>query len=92
MTLSKVEAAKELTELRQNLADFQYLADRERRYLTELETKIRGAIVTVPYLEQDVHDLAGLELVAAHLVGADSDTAPAGRKALRSNEVNGGNS
>ncbi len=57
---SKAEASKALAELRQNLADFQYLADRERRYLTELESKIEGAIVKVPYLEQDVHDLPGL--------------------------------
>jgi anion-transporting ArsA/GET3 family ATPase len=89
--LGKAEAAEELTELRQNLADFQYLADRERRYLSELESKIEGAIVRVPYLEQDVHDLPGLALVAAHLMGEDAHVPAAPSDERRSNEANGGN-
>jgi len=90
--LTRAEASKVLAEQRQNLADFQYLADRERRYLTELESKIDGAIVPVPYLEQDVHDLPGLALVAAHLMGerAPRSSGAAVVAGPTSNERNGG--
>jgi anion-transporting ArsA/GET3 family ATPase len=87
--LSKAEAAEALAELRQNLADFQYLADRERRYLSELEAKIAGVIVKVPYLEQDVHDLPGLALVADHLMG-DGTPRSEGEAALGEGSPNEG--
>jgi hypothetical protein len=55
--------------MRQNLEDLQLLADREREYLETLESKVEGAVVKVPYLSKDVHDLEGLALVAACLTG-----------------------
>jgi tRNA G10 N-methylase Trm11 len=62
-------AAAALAGMRQNLEDLQLLADREREYLETLESKVEGAVVKVPYLSKDVHDLEGLALVAACLTG-----------------------
>jgi anion-transporting ArsA/GET3 family ATPase len=67
--LSKKAAAPALAGLRQNLADLQGLADQERGYVATLESRIDGAVVKVPYLPKDVHDLAGLALVAECLTG-----------------------
>jgi anion-transporting ArsA/GET3 family ATPase len=67
--IGREEAAQALAGMRQNLADLQLLADRERDYLETLEARIEGAVVKVPYLPKDVHDLAGLGLVAAWLTG-----------------------
>jgi anion-transporting ArsA/GET3 family ATPase len=51
-----------------NLADFDVLARRDRASVERLE----GALgdrepILIPHLDQDVHDLAGLELIAEHL-------------------------
>jgi anion-transporting ArsA/GET3 family ATPase len=67
--IGRDEAAEALAGMRQNLADLQLLADRERDYLAVLESRIEGAVVKVPYLRRDVHDLEGLGLVAAYLTG-----------------------
>jgi anion-transporting ArsA/GET3 family ATPase len=67
--LSKKAAALSLAGLRQNLADLQGLADQERGYVATLESRITGAVVKVPYLPKDVHDLDGLGLVAECLMG-----------------------
>ena len=62
-------AATALAGMRRNLEDLQLLADRERGYSETLESRIEGAVVKVPYLPKDVHDLEGLALVAAYLTG-----------------------
>ena len=62
-------AVEALAGLRQNLADLQGLADQEREYLGTLESRIEGAVVKVPYLSKDVHDLESLGLVAECLTG-----------------------
>lgn len=62
-------ARSALAGLRRNLDDFQRLADQERGYIATLESRIDGAVVKVPYLSKDVHDLEGLALVAACLTG-----------------------
>ena len=62
-------AAEALAGLRQNLVDLQRLADQERGYLATLESRIDGAVVKVPYLSRDVHDLESLGLVAECLTG-----------------------
>jgi anion-transporting ArsA/GET3 family ATPase len=67
--IGRDEAAAALAGMRQNLEDLQLLADREREYLETLESKVEGAVVKVPYLSKDVHDLEGLALVAACLTG-----------------------
>lgn len=66
---SAAAARRTLEGLRRNLGDLESLALVERGYLTELEAGVDGAIVEVPYLQDDVHDLTGLLLVAEYLTG-----------------------
>jgi len=55
-------------ELRRNLEEFLVVGQREERYVTELVGEVAPApLVRVPFLEEDVHDLGGLQLVARHL-------------------------
>jgi anion-transporting ArsA/GET3 family ATPase len=57
-------------ELRRNLAEFLVVARREERYVAELAGEVGGAaVVRVPFLSEDVHDLEGLQIVARHLLG-----------------------
>ncbi|MGO9197370.1 MAG: ArsA family ATPase [Acidimicrobiales bacterium] len=67
---SDVEEARALlAALRQNLADLEFVVGEERGYLRLLEGGVEGAVAEVPYLRDDVHDLAGLTLVAEYVVG-----------------------
>ena len=51
-----------------NLLDFQLLADRDRANIGRLEQRLGAdAVVEVPLLEHDVHDLEGLAAVSRHL-------------------------
>jgi anion-transporting ArsA/GET3 family ATPase len=51
-----------------NLADFQLVASEEESHLTGLAERVPGAaLVRVPYLPSDVHDLEGMALVAGYL-------------------------
>jgi len=53
----------------ENLLDFQSLADRDRANIERLQTRLGAElIVEVPLLDHDVHDLAGLSAVSAHLL------------------------
>jgi anion-transporting ArsA/GET3 family ATPase len=53
-----------------NLADFQRIAGREEAHLEDLVGQVGDAtVVRVPFLRSDVHDLAGLDLLAAYVVG-----------------------
>jgi len=53
-----------------NLADFQLIAGREERHLDDLVGKVGDAtVVRVPFLRSDVHDLAGLDELATHVMG-----------------------
>ena len=62
-------AGTDLGGLYRNLADFQLVASREEEHLAGLATAVAPApVVRVPFLSTDVHDLAGLELVASHLL------------------------
>lgn len=63
------QAAALLDRLRRNLDELEQVAREERRYVSELASGLEGAVVEVPYLRDDVHDLGGLELVAAYLLG-----------------------
>ena len=58
-----------LAGMRRNLADLISVATYERGYLQRLESKIDGAVVKVPFLSKDVHDLDGLAAVAECLTG-----------------------
>ncbi len=51
-----------------NLADFDVLAQRDRSSVDRLERDLGdSAPILVPQLDQDVHDLAGLDRIAGHL-------------------------
>jgi anion-transporting ArsA/GET3 family ATPase len=62
-------AGTAIGELYANLADFQLIAGREEDHLDDLVGKVGDApVVRVPFLRGDVHDLAGLDDLAAHVV------------------------
>jgi anion-transporting ArsA/GET3 family ATPase len=62
-------AGRDLGGLYRNLADFQLVASREEEHLAGLAEAVAPApVVRVPFLPTDVHDLAGLAKVAAHLL------------------------
>ena len=51
------------------LADFDVAAHREHHYLSDLTRAVHPApVVQVPILESDVHDIEGLEELAAHML------------------------
>jgi anion-transporting ArsA/GET3 family ATPase len=53
-----------------NHAQLATVAEREQACLTELVAEVEPApVVRVPLLEDDVHDLVGLAVVARHLIG-----------------------
>jgi anion-transporting ArsA/GET3 family ATPase len=55
--------------LYRNLAEFQLVASREEEHLSGLAAAVApAAVVRVPFLSTDVHDLDGLNAVAAHLL------------------------
>jgi anion-transporting ArsA/GET3 family ATPase len=59
----------ELGGLYRNLAEFQLVASREEEHLAGLAAVVAPApVVRVPFLATDVHDLRGLDEVAAHLL------------------------
>jgi anion-transporting ArsA/GET3 family ATPase len=52
----------------QNFADFHALAERDRRNVAHLAAEMRTrAVIQVPYLDDDVHDLAGLMEINRYL-------------------------
>jgi anion-transporting ArsA/GET3 family ATPase len=63
------EARLLLDGLRKNLADLEQVVGEERGYLRQLEQGVQGAVVEVPFLRDDVHDLEGLALVAEYVAG-----------------------
>jgi anion-transporting ArsA/GET3 family ATPase len=65
-----------------NLDDYRGLAGRDRRNIRRLTAEMRArTVIQVPYLDEDVHDLAGLMLVNRYLfaAGAKERTAIAAR-------------
>jgi anion-transporting ArsA/GET3 family ATPase len=54
-----------------NLEDYRVLADRDRENLDRLRSTLgRKPMITVPELDDDVHDLAGLERMNEYLFGS----------------------
>jgi anion-transporting ArsA/GET3 family ATPase len=52
----------------ESFADFHVLAERDRRNVAHLAAELRTrAVIEVPYLDEDVHDLAGLMEVNRYL-------------------------
>ena len=67
-TRAEAMAGTALGTLYANLADFRDMADGEERHLAGLAESVSPApVVRVPFLAEDVHDLATLERVAAHI-------------------------
>ena len=57
-----------------NLVELREIAEREERYVEALVRRVAPApVYRVPMLATDVHDLAGLSLVAAHLFEDEGD-------------------
>ena len=55
----------------ENLADYRKLAIRDRRNIDRLTRELRArAVITVPYFDEDVHDLSGLMEVNRYLFEA----------------------
>jgi hypothetical protein len=51
-----------------NFADYQALADRDARNIEHLAREMRATgVIRVPYLDEDVHDLAGLAQINRYL-------------------------
>ncbi len=62
---------KGLGALSANLADFRAIAEREELHFAKLGQQIAPApVARVPFLADDVHDLAGLHVVGEYLFGA----------------------
>ncbi len=54
--------------LARNLEDYRALAERDRANVAELERRLKGEpMILVPWLEGDVHDIAGLVAINEHL-------------------------
>ena len=57
-----------LAPLYENLADFRQVAESEEAHVAVLADEVAPApVVRVPMLDDDVHDLDGLRLLAEHL-------------------------
>jgi anion-transporting ArsA/GET3 family ATPase len=63
----------------QNFADFQALAERDARNIDHLAAELQTSeVIRVPYLDEDVHDLAGLQRVNRYLFAPGEARQPAG--------------
>jgi anion-transporting ArsA/GET3 family ATPase len=57
-----------------NYADFRKLAERDRRNIDHLAAELRAqAVIQVPYLDEDVHDLTGLMEINRYLFAAGEE-------------------
>jgi anion-transporting ArsA/GET3 family ATPase len=71
-------AGTDLGALYTNLADFSLVATREEEHLRGLAEQVAPApVVRVPFLRTDVHDVSGLDDIAAHLFNGSAERAPA---------------
>ena len=58
----------------ENFDDFRLLSERDRRNVDRLISELGSpAVIEVPYLDHDVHDLAGLIEVNRYLFASGSD-------------------
>jgi anion-transporting ArsA/GET3 family ATPase len=65
---SRTLAGTDLAALYANLADFEQVASREDEHVAELVAKVPdAAVVRVPFLRSDVHDIDGMGEIARHL-------------------------
>jgi anion-transporting ArsA/GET3 family ATPase len=60
--------------VRENFDDFRALSERDRRNVEHLAAEMRTrAVIRVPYLDEDVHDLRGLMEINRYLFASGSD-------------------
>ncbi len=65
------ELAKRVAE---NFADYQALAERDARNIERLARELRAqGVIRVPYLDEDVHDLAGLAEINRYLFASSEE-------------------
>jgi anion-transporting ArsA/GET3 family ATPase len=67
-----------------NFSDYQALAERDARNIDHLASELRASnVIRVPYLDEDVHDLAGLAEIDRYLfaTGEERVAMAAGRRA-----------
>jgi len=58
----------------ENFADYQALAERDARNIERLATELRTrGVIRVPYLDEDVHDLAGLAEINRYLFASSEE-------------------
>jgi anion-transporting ArsA/GET3 family ATPase len=63
--------------LADNFEDFRALAVRDRENVAELTSDVGAVpVIVVPYLDEDVHDLAGLDAMNEHLFAPIDESAP----------------
>jgi anion-transporting ArsA/GET3 family ATPase len=61
-----------------NYLDYLVLAERDARNIDHLAAELRtSAVIRVPYLDEDVHDVAGLAELDRHLFAGDAEQATA---------------
>jgi anion-transporting ArsA/GET3 family ATPase len=59
-----------------NFSDYQALADRDRQNIEHLVAELRTrSVIQVPYLDEDVHDLAGLARINRYLFASGAERA-----------------
>ncbi|HEX2468917.1 MAG TPA: ArsA-related P-loop ATPase [Solirubrobacterales bacterium] len=84
MPVERAELGPELTEavgdeelaqrVRENFEDFRTLSERDRRNVEHLAAEMRTrAVIRVPYLDEDVHDLRGLMEMNRYLFASGSE-------------------
>jgi anion-transporting ArsA/GET3 family ATPase len=60
----------------ENFFDYQALADRDKRNIEHLAVQLRTrSVIQVPYLDEDVHDLAGLAEINRYLFASSEERA-----------------
>jgi hypothetical protein len=58
----------------ENFGDYQALAERDARNIERLARELRTqAVIRVPYLDEDVHDLAGLAEINRYLFATSEE-------------------
>ena len=66
-----------------NFADYQALADRDSRNIEHLAAQLRTtSVIRIPYLDSDVHDLAGLAQINRYLFASSEE-----REAIAAGEI-----
>src|SRR5262249_47245144 len=60
--------------VRENFSDYQALAERDAANIRRLEREMRShGVIRVPYLDEDVHDLAGLAQINSYLFASSAE-------------------